>query len=900
VAGSYEKQIDKIEAKLTPVEAGQGQATDWTTIKTLPLNGNFSVVMDVRQGWYILEVRGSLNGQTIGDVTRIDRVGVGEVFIIAGQSNAEGVSAIQGTGAVSDRVNCFATANDPASGGDGYISLSPFSKLNSDSRIAPRGVNGWCWGKLGDLLVEKLNVPVLFFNVALNGTNIQAWANTAKGGYAVNPYVGGVYANKLPYKNLSEVLHYFTVQLGIRSILWCQGEADNYLGNQKVVTDATVYKNNLKTVINQTRVETGKNISWVVSLTSAAIPCTNCVSAPFAPSDENVLQGQRATIAEVTNVFKGPETDGIENPGRQEGAHINAQLPRLAAAWSDALNDNFFINSTPQLPTVMGELAFKCNTNLMEVTLPDGYNTYEWSNNVLFNNAKFSNERKVNVEAVAGKQYYARYRDANDNVIQVPAISFVGSQVPVATINTVGNTSFCEGDKVVLQTNEASIYQWSNGSNTKEITVSNSGNYSVKLINQFGCQSDASSVVATTLKLLPPKPTILANAPMIFCADTNVTLLASNQNAATFLWNDGSKTRSLKINTTGNFKVRTISNEGCTSVESDEVKVIVNSLPARPSIVPDGPTTFCADTSVVLTSTNQDALAYRWSSGSFSRSISVKNTGDFAVRTVDKNGCISPISITTKIKVNNLPVAPSIVSTKDTVFCQGDNTILQMSLANGNYPTWIGYQDNVVSKYAFQNLNVNKSGAFQAFQTDNNNCKSPITAPLYVSVKALPAKVESIVRLSPYTVGVASPQASQFIWYFNGVENKSFTGTSLRFSEATSFKVAAKNVYKTTFYGDKVCLSEPSSDFYFELYNDAGLSIYPNPSKGVFNIDAKVNWRDVAIEIFTLSGEYVTTGYVSGLDDIKSVDLTKIPEGEYFLRVKSDIFTITKRIIIER
>ena len=75
VAGSYDKQVDKIEARLVHVQAGQGTDTDyqdWKTIKNLPLNGNFSFTMSVRQGWYRLEVRGSLNGAILGDVATVD------------------------------------------------------------------------------------------------------------------------------------------------------------------------------------------------------------------------------------------------------------------------------------------------------------------------------------------------------------------------------------------------------------------------------------------------------------------------------------------------------------------------------------------------------------------------------------------------------------------------------------------------------------------------------------------------------------------------------------------------------------------------------------------------------------------------------------------------------------
>ena len=269
VAGSYDKQVDKIEARLVPVQAGQGTDTDyldWRMIKNLPLNGNFSFTMSVRQGWYKLEVRGSLNGTILGDIATVDRVGVGEVFIIAGQSNAEGVEVVSGVSVDNDRVNCLAAQNDLDRGGTNYISLSPFSQLRTDTQIAPRGRNAWCWGRLGELLVDRLKVPVMFFNVALGGTTSTAWAQTARGEFTINPYIGGVYGNKLPYQNMSDVLKYFVPQLGVRAILWCQGEADNInnVAADNRARDEQTYINNLQTVINKTRSESDKKINWEI------------------------------------------------------------------------------------------------------------------------------------------------------------------------------------------------------------------------------------------------------------------------------------------------------------------------------------------------------------------------------------------------------------------------------------------------------------------------------------------------------------------------------------------------------------------------------------------------------------------------------------------------------------
>ena len=913
VAGSYDKQVDKIEVRLVPVQVGQGTDTDyqdWKTVKNLPLNGNFSFTLTVKQGWYKLEVRGSLNGTIIGDVATVDRVGVGEVFIIAGQSNAQGVTDIQGLGAIDDRVNCFGTPNSIVTGGTFNISLSPFSKLDNNTKIAPRGFSAWYWGRLGDLLASRLNVPIMFFNVGLEGTQSSAWAITANGGDAYNPFNGTKYENKLPYQNISDVLKYYVPQLGVRAILWCQGESDNHILDKDVNTDPTVYKNNLKTVIDRTRSESGKDISWVISLTSASTYCRlGCKVGPFSNSSQNVLAGQRATIKEVNNVFEGPSTDNIQNPGRDQGVHFSGNgLVQVAEAWSNSLNDNFFLKSTPQLPTEVLSLAFNCGDNKVDVTLPDAdrfgnkYLNFQWSNNGLeFDRGIFSTQKQVTLNVEGGRQYYARMRDALGNVTQVPAISFKGSNLPISSVTATGATDFCEGNKAILKANSAAIYEWSNGSKSQELTITTSGTYSVKTISDFGCQTDFSTPLAIVSKPVPLKPTITANSSTTFCADSSVTLQSSTSGATTFLWSNGLTTRNIKINTAGDFTVKAVSDKGCTSVDSDPLKITVNTLPITPIVGSNGSTTFCADTSIVLTpSSIQGVVGYRWNTGATSLGITVKNAGDYSVRTTDRNGCISLSSVATKIKVNPLPIAPFITNSADTVFCEGQSTILQFNLIGSATGTFLRTQDGKTTSER-NNLNVNKSGSFQAFQTDANGCKSGLSNRIVVAVKSVPTKISNIVRLSPYTIGIENPKATNYVWQFNGADNANFVGSSIRFNEEGRFRVTAKNVYKTLSYGDKVCSSEASDDFSFLFYDDNGMSIYPNPSNGIFSIDSKIDWRNAIIEIYSISGQFLKRGNVNLFDDVKKLDLMDLPVGDYMLKIKTDNFySITKRIIINR
>jgi hypothetical protein len=81
------QQVDRIEARLIAINAGQGNPgewSDWKTLKDFPTNGGFSSAMTINQGWYRMEIRSVLNNNVVGNITSVDRFGVGEVFIIAG------------------------------------------------------------------------------------------------------------------------------------------------------------------------------------------------------------------------------------------------------------------------------------------------------------------------------------------------------------------------------------------------------------------------------------------------------------------------------------------------------------------------------------------------------------------------------------------------------------------------------------------------------------------------------------------------------------------------------------------------------------------------------------------------------------------------------------------------
>lgn len=87
VSGSLAGNADAIEARATASEDLDGTDIKWTVIVQAPSEGVFSAALQVPAGWYDIEVRAVKDKKTLDEVS-VEYVGIGEVFITAGQSNS--------------------------------------------------------------------------------------------------------------------------------------------------------------------------------------------------------------------------------------------------------------------------------------------------------------------------------------------------------------------------------------------------------------------------------------------------------------------------------------------------------------------------------------------------------------------------------------------------------------------------------------------------------------------------------------------------------------------------------------------------------------------------------------------------------------------------------------------
>ncbi|TAE31613.1 MAG: hypothetical protein EAZ91_07175 [Cytophagales bacterium] len=324
VMGLCAPNATRVEARAEAIQAGQGTNTGWLAVDGSPQNGRFGGMVTLRGGWYRLFVRAVAGNTVVGEST-IDRVGVGEVFVVAGQSNASG-GHLTNPGANDDRVSVVNWFEDDLP--EARLPLT-FSQAGTNNRMAPFNPLHM-WGMLGDRLVNRLNVPVLFLGAAYGGANSEVFKLSALGqnpGGTPGPYL-------MPYRPIGAALDHYARRTGVRAVLWHQGESDNgWRGTQ-------AYFDNVKTVIDKTRQQSGfGRLPWVVSR----------VSYIGGRTDPAIIAAQNQLIQSIDQVFPGPETDGYTGPDdRFDGLHFGGNgLNTLTNLWDNWLNNDFFSRSAP-------------------------------------------------------------------------------------------------------------------------------------------------------------------------------------------------------------------------------------------------------------------------------------------------------------------------------------------------------------------------------------------------------------------------------------------------------------------------------------------------------------------------------------------------------------------------
>jgi hypothetical protein len=324
------------------------------------------------------------------------------------------------------------------------------------------------------------------------------------------------------------------------------------------------------------------------------------------------------------------------------------------------------VNPFPAKPTITGDsYNYFCEGNTVTFTSSPAAG-YLWSNG----------ETTQSITVGTGGYYSVKVTDANGCIS--PSSNDVFVQVfprpEKPTIAAGGPTTFCYGGSVLISrtdvnTNVATI--WSNGDiNTNSVNIWYSTVVTATLRSNQGCLSYPSDPIEVVVYPQVSTPTITANGPTTICPGGSVTLTSSE--AAGYLWSNGATTRSIEASVPNTaYRVYTFNEFGCRSNLSEYVYIEQHAISA--SIVPSGPTTFCAGGSVSLLDYSYPSGNSTWSTGSTASYITVNTPGTYSVTVRNAYGCEATASIDVAWRD-----AITVVGSNSMALCRGASTELRV------------------------------------------------------------------------------------------------------------------------------------------------------------------------------------------------------------------------------
>jgi serine/threonine protein kinase len=274
LSGRVRPAYDRLEVRLTGASLEGALPDRWQEVPLKTKPKTFEAALPAPAGgWYKVEVRALKDGQVVAEAA-VAHVGVGEVFVGAGQSNSTncGQEKIrQATGMVSTFGGTdWRPADDPQPG------------------VHDGSAGGSYWPAFGDAMYERYKVPIGVASTGHSGSSVNDWQpDRADRGYL----------------QWTEARMNQFGREGFRAVLWHQGESDADM-------KADEYARKMTTVIQESRKEAGWDVPWFV----ARVSYLN----PGRPTSAGPRDGQKQ-LWDRGVALEGPDTDALTGDDRDEG-----------------------------------------------------------------------------------------------------------------------------------------------------------------------------------------------------------------------------------------------------------------------------------------------------------------------------------------------------------------------------------------------------------------------------------------------------------------------------------------------------------------------------------------------------------------------------------------------------
>ena len=332
-------QRNQLQSGMLPVEGivawSAGEAGDleiriddeeqgpWTLLGDVVSGESFSFIHPMKSGaWHRIQLRIVLDDQPVAEHV-VDHVGVGEVFVVAGQSN----SANHGEEKQQTNTGKVASFDGKA------------WRLCEDPQPGASGRGGSFMPPLGDLLAHELQVPVGFVACGIGATSVREWM--PEGFRFPNPPTLTGRVRQLDDGQWASDGRAYTMfvqrmqplgKRGFRAVLWHQGESDANQKDPIRTLPGSLYQDFLKALIQSSRRDMEWEIPWFVAQVSYHVP------GDEASPD---IRAAQAALWQDGIALQGPDSDALKGDLREnngQGVHFSAEgLKEHAQSWAEKI-----------------------------------------------------------------------------------------------------------------------------------------------------------------------------------------------------------------------------------------------------------------------------------------------------------------------------------------------------------------------------------------------------------------------------------------------------------------------------------------------------------------------------------------------------------------------------------
>ncbi len=315
----WEAEVDRTD------DPNTASVVAWQAFPEPAEDGVLRMELSVPQGgWYRLGLRGLDKAGNRMVEEQVARFAVGEVFIVAGQSNAANSGAV-----------CLKSETANVSSFDGHT-----WRLADDPQPGASGGGGSFMPAMGDDLSRRLGVPIGIVAIAQGATSVREWLprgtpvhKLTTTGAGLLPAANGQWeCNGELFLRLTQRFAALGPR-GFRAVLWHQGESDagqarsGYPADRQISGDD--YVRYMRALIEGSHRAAGWNLPWITAVTTYH-------------SEHDAADGEFRTAQQSLWTLglscEGPDTDALRAEFR-EGVHFNERgLRRHGHLWAEQIS----------------------------------------------------------------------------------------------------------------------------------------------------------------------------------------------------------------------------------------------------------------------------------------------------------------------------------------------------------------------------------------------------------------------------------------------------------------------------------------------------------------------------------------------------------------------------------